>query len=46
VETVEQMRILSEMGCNTFQGYLLSTPLSAEAVERRFAEVEEEAQVA
>jgi diguanylate cyclase (GGDEF)-like protein len=33
VETPEQMAILAGMGCNTFQGYLLSEPLAGDAIE-------------
>ena len=34
VETSEQHRTLLEMGCNTFQGYLLSPPLTADRLEQ------------
>lgn len=37
VETEEQFRVLIEMGCNTFQGYLFSTPLKAHDIDARFA---------
>jgi diguanylate cyclase (GGDEF)-like protein len=46
VETDEQMRILTEMGCNTFQGFLLSTPLTPDAAAKRFAEIAEMTEVA
>jgi EAL domain-containing protein (putative c-di-GMP-specific phosphodiesterase class I) len=36
VETQEQMSMLAEMGCNTFQGFLLSTPLTPLAIEAMF----------
>ena len=34
VETSEQHRTLLDMGCNTFQGYLLSPPLTADRLEQ------------
>ena len=34
VETSEQHRILMAMGCNTFQGYLMSPPLTAVRLEQ------------
>ncbi|MDB5538918.1 MAG: hypothetical protein JWQ89_645 [Devosia sp.] len=37
VETEEQFRVLVAMGCDTFQGYLFSRPLSAGDIEKRFA---------
>ena len=33
VETDEQYRVLSSMGCNTFQGYRFSMPLEPTALE-------------
>jgi diguanylate cyclase (GGDEF)-like protein len=36
VETEEQKAILSQMGCNTFQGFLMSAPVSRPAIERMF----------
>ena len=36
VETSEQHRVLVAMGCNTFQGYLLSPPLTAQRMEQLF----------
>jgi EAL domain-containing protein (putative c-di-GMP-specific phosphodiesterase class I) len=33
VETVEQMEILKQLGCEYGQGYLFSPPLTAEAAE-------------
>ncbi|MDB5562985.1 MAG: hypothetical protein JWN11_2403 [Hyphomicrobiales bacterium] len=36
VETREQMSVLLDMGCNTFQGYLLSAPVAAAALEAIF----------
>ena len=36
VETEEQKRILAQMGCNTFQGFLLSPPVSPSEIERIF----------
>jgi diguanylate cyclase (GGDEF)-like protein/PAS domain S-box-containing protein len=38
VETEEQFRLLHEMGCNYYQGYLLSKPLSVDAVHQLFAD--------
>ncbi len=38
VETEEQFRALIGMGCNTFQGYLFSQPLSLDDIEARFAD--------
>lgn len=37
VETVEQHRLLGLMGCDSFQGYLLSPPLSAHRLEQLFS---------
>ena len=34
VETSEQHRTLLAMGCNTFQGYLMSPPLTAARIEQ------------
>jgi diguanylate cyclase (GGDEF)-like protein len=36
VETKEQLQILTELGCQQVQGYLLGRPVSAEEFERRF----------
>jgi EAL domain-containing protein (putative c-di-GMP-specific phosphodiesterase class I) len=33
VETVEQLRVLTDVGCDELQGYLFSEPLSAEDFE-------------
>jgi diguanylate cyclase (GGDEF)-like protein len=41
VETEEQKRILTQMGCNTFQGFLLSAPVSAAEIERFFNNTED-----
>jgi diguanylate cyclase (GGDEF)-like protein len=41
VETEEQKRILTQLGCNTFQGFLLSPPVSVDEVERFFAQDDE-----
>ena len=35
VETDDQLRVLTEMGCNHFQGYFFCRPLPAEAFEKR-----------
>ncbi|RYE73683.1 MAG: EAL domain-containing protein, partial [Hyphomicrobiales bacterium] len=40
VETEEQKRILSNMECNTFQGFLLSAPVSPAEIERIFTEAD------
>ncbi len=37
VETEEQFRALLGMGCNTFQGYLFSKPLTVDGIDTRFA---------
>ena len=34
VETEEQLRILSEMGCNHFQGYYFSKPIPVDEFEK------------
>ena len=36
VETAEQLRLLTELGCRQVQGYLLGKPISAEEFEKRF----------
>ena len=36
VETEEQKRILIQMGCNTFQGFLLSAPVTPAEIEKFF----------
>jgi EAL domain-containing protein (putative c-di-GMP-specific phosphodiesterase class I) len=47
VETEEQKRILTQMGCNTLQGFLLSAPVPAAEMERFFIDGDQaEAQVA
>jgi EAL domain-containing protein (putative c-di-GMP-specific phosphodiesterase class I) len=33
VETPEQMRVLTGLGCNVFQGFLLSPPVAPEALD-------------
>ncbi len=38
VETEAQAKMLREAGCNIFQGYLFSRPLTVSDVERRFRE--------
>jgi len=38
VETEEQFRALIGMGCNTFQGYLFSQPLTVAGIDARFAD--------
>lgn len=41
IETEEQYRILSRMGCNLFQGYLFAKPMPVEEFEKRFLAVGE-----
>ena len=41
VETQEQMTMLAEMGCNTFQGFLLSTPVTPLMIEGMFRQLGE-----
>ena len=36
METLEQKNALGEMGCDNWQGYLNSRPLTADAFEQRF----------
>lgn len=36
VETYEQVKFLTDMGCKFFQGYYFSRPLSVEEFERRY----------
>ena len=38
VETEQQERLLRELHCNEIQGYLISPPLSAEAIDELLAE--------
>ncbi|HTM76984.1 MAG TPA: bifunctional diguanylate cyclase/phosphodiesterase [Devosia sp.] len=38
VETAEQMQVLNDLGCNVYQGYLLSTPVTPAVLERVLAE--------
>ncbi len=38
VETAEQMQVLNDLGCNVYQGYLLSTPVTPAMLERVLAE--------
>ncbi len=40
VETEEQKRILAQMGCNTFQGFLLSAPVPPAEIEQIFTHAE------
>jgi diguanylate cyclase (GGDEF)-like protein len=37
VETVEQFNVLAEMGCNTFQGYLMAQPMTTGDIEARLS---------
>ncbi|HEY9011164.1 MAG TPA: EAL domain-containing protein [Devosia sp.] len=46
VETEEQKRILAQLGCNTFQGFLFSAPVPTGEIEAIFARSELEARVA
>jgi EAL domain-containing protein (putative c-di-GMP-specific phosphodiesterase class I) len=41
VETHEQLTILKAMGCNIFQGFLLSPPAAEDIVEAKFRRAEE-----
>ena len=36
VETVDQLKMLSDMGCNNFQGYYFSKPIPAEEFEKKY----------
>jgi diguanylate cyclase (GGDEF)-like protein len=38
VETSEQMRVLSELGCNIYQGFLLSAPVTPTLLEKLLAQ--------
>ena len=38
VETEQQLKALSEMGCSHFQGYYFSKPIPAEEFERKYQE--------
>lgn len=38
VETSEQMRVLSDLGCNVYQGFLLSAPVTPVLLERLLAQ--------
>jgi EAL domain-containing protein (putative c-di-GMP-specific phosphodiesterase class I) len=38
VETEQQLKALSEMGCSHFQGYYFSKPIPAEEFERKYHE--------
>jgi diguanylate cyclase (GGDEF)-like protein len=38
IETEEQFKVLSAMGCNTFQGFLLSRPLTVGDLEARLGQ--------
>ena len=40
VETEEQLRILTEIGCSIFQGFFFSRPVPAEAFETKCAAAE------
>ena len=40
IETAEQLQVLRSMGCDLGQGYLLSRPLEADVLERRFGQSE------
>jgi EAL domain-containing protein (putative c-di-GMP-specific phosphodiesterase class I) len=43
VETEEQRAFLIDLGCQAFQGYLLSRPVPVESFERLLPEFEENA---
>ena len=40
VETEQQLRMLSEMGCKHFQGYFFSRPITVDEFETKFARAE------
>ena len=41
VETIEQVRMLTKMGCDTFQGYYFSKPISVEEFEKKYMNLPE-----
>ena len=45
VETIEQMRVLHELGCTNAQGYLISRPVSPEAMRDTVAALEQRGSV-
>ena len=40
VETEEQLRILTAMGCNLFQGYLFCRPVPVDEFEMKYSSAE------
>ena len=36
VETEEQVKFLTEMGCGMFQGYYFAKPMTVEAFEKKY----------
>jgi len=36
VETIEQLKILKNLGCHTIQGYYLAKPMTADTLEDQF----------
>ena len=42
VETLEQVNDLTRMGCDTFQGYYFSRPVSVEEFEERYFKEKQE----
>lgn len=41
VETIEQVHMLTRMGCDTFQGYYFSKPISVEEFEKQYMRLPE-----
>ena len=46
VETDEQAKVLSDLGCNIFQGFLLSAPVTPAALETMLRRREPQVRVA
>jgi EAL domain-containing protein (putative c-di-GMP-specific phosphodiesterase class I) len=40
VETEKQLRALTEMGCNHFQGYFFSRPIPVDEFEMKYSAIE------
>ena len=41
VETEEQLRVLTEMGCTLFQGYLFCRPVPVDVFEKNYSSAEQ-----